>query len=265
MDSLATEDDIEHDEESENEGPATSYTRRPEHEQRLAQVLQLSSEELLETLAVRKHIDPRHIAAEVLVTLVRNNYGGSRRVRDATALCLNERLIVVLKHYLRCHPQWYGVMNRSSDAEAEAVSYIQVKLFADQADVCFAEVAFVEFVGMRLLDWLKSQIRLKNSVPSVDALERPDNDDGESLSLVDQVPDDMSLSPEEAVERRQLIEHCRGAIQLLPDKQRTALTLCELQGMTHKQASEVMKLSESSVQKYVKAALTALRTGDWYE
>lgn len=264
MDSPVMAEDVGEDD-ADTEVSHQSYTRRTEHEIQLSQVLRMQREQLLAALAVKHHSNDGYIASEVLVTLVRGSYGTTCSVRDAIALTLHERLIKLFKNFLQCNPEWYSIVSRSSETETEAIAYTRERIFTNRAEVSFAEVTFFEFVRLRLLDWFKSQTRLKNSVQSVDAIERPDDEDGNAISLVDQVEDEFGLSPENALERKQLIERCRGAIYRLPEKQRTALTLCELQDLTHKEAADVMHLSESSVQKYVKAALKGLRNGDWHE
>jgi RNA polymerase sigma factor (sigma-70 family) len=242
-----------------------SYIRRPQHEACLAEIFSMDSDELLARLAIKSYDYPGFIPAEVLVTLARNRYGSSARVRNAIALTLNGRLLIELKAFLNKNLQWYRVMTRSSESEVEAVAYVRERIFRSTVDVSFPEVTFGQFVGTRLLDWFKSEIRLKNKVPSVDAFRPVDDEDGNELSLIEQVVDDVNLSPDGALERKQLIIRCRAAVLRLSDKQRVALSFCVLHEMTHKQAGEIMGLSESSVQKYVKTALAALRSGDWHE
>lgn len=243
----------------------TNYTRRPQHQELLAEVFKMDSDELLARLAIKKYSQPGFIPAEVLVTLARSRYGGSARVRNAIALALNERVVIELRYFLNKNLQWYGVMTRSSESAVEAVAEVQLRIFHSEVEVSFAEVAFRPFVGDRLRDWFKSQTRLKNSVPSVDSLKPADDVDGSQLSLIEQVVDEVGLTPEEKLAQKQLFARCRAAVLRLPEKQRTALILYVMQDMTHKQAGEVMGLEESSVRKYVKSALEALRNGGWYE
>lgn len=242
-----------------------SYQRLPEHELWLAKVFKMDGDQLLAALAIKKHTQSGYIPSEVLVTLVRNGYGGSARVRNAIATVLNERLVIGFKGYLNRNLKWLKVVTRSSEAQVEGVAYVRERIFRSRAEVSFAEVRFGKFIGMRLLDWFKSQTALKNKVPSVDGELAPTDEDGNVLSLADQVPDEVGLGPEAALQQKQLFERCRDAVLTLPDKQRTAVLLCFHQNMTHKEASKVMGLSESSVQKYVTAALNALRDGDWHE
>lgn len=242
-----------------------SYQRQPEHELCLAEVFKMDGDKLLAALAIKKHTQAGYIPSEVLVTLARNGYGGSSRVRNAIAISLNERLVIGFKGYLNRNLKWFKVVSRSSEAQVEGVAYVRERIFRSQAEVSFAEVRFGMFIGMRLLDWFKSQTALKNKVPSIDGELAPEDEDGNQLSLADQVPDEVGLGPEAALQQQQLFASCRGAVLALPDKQRTAVLLCFHQNMTHKEAGKVMGLSESSVQKYVTAALNALRNGDWHE
>ena len=243
----------------------TNYVRRPQHEVVLAEIFRMQSDELVKRLAVKSYAQPGFIPAEVLVTLARDHYGGSARVRREIALTLNERLTIELKSFLNKNLQWYRVMTRSSESEAEAVAYVRERIFRSTVEVSFPEVTFSQFVGTRLLDWFKSEVRLKNKVPSVDAIRPVNDEDGNEVSLTEQVVDDIGLTPEEAAQRKQLVLRCRAAVLLLSEKQRVALSYCVVHEMTHREAGEIMGLSASSVQKYVKTALTALRNGDWHE
>jgi RNA polymerase sigma factor (sigma-70 family) len=242
----------------------TSYTRRPQHEACLAEVFKMSNDQLIAALAIKKYDEPGYIPSEVLVTLARGRFGGCARVRNEVALTLNERLVMGLGIFLNQHLSLHGVMTRSSESAAEAVAYVRERIFRSKVDVSFPEVAFGPFLGTRFLDWFKSQLALKNSLPSIDALRPPQDDDGNELSLAGQVADEVGLTPEEKLERKQTILKCRAAVLRLTENQRTALTWCVVHDMTHKQAAALMGLSESSVQKYVKSALEALRNGDWH-
>lgn len=258
-------DEAEVDIDAEDAESLKSYQRQPEHERCLAEVFKMDGDKLLGALAIKKHTQAGYIPSEVLVTLARNGYGSSSRVRNAIAIALNERLVIGFKGYLNRNLKWFKVVSRSSEAQVEGVAYVRERIFRSQAEVSFAEVRFGMFIGMRLLDWFKSQTALKNKVPSIDGELAPKDEDGNQLSMADQVPDEVGLGPEAALQQQQLFASCRGAVLALPDKQRTAVLLCFHQNMTHKEAGKVMGLSESSVQKYVTAALNALRNGDWHE
>lgn len=239
----------------------TNYVRRPEHEKWLAAVFKMTHDQLLSALAIEKYNQPGYIPSEVLVTLARSNFGGVARVQNAIALALNKRLVLELGRFFHTEINWLGVLSRSSESSVEAVAYVIDRIFRSKVEVSFAEVTFGQYVKMRLLDWFKSEIALKNSAPSVDAITSSSDEDGSGLSLTEQVEDDYTLRPDEALEQKQMVRKCRAAILRLPEKQRTAVTLHYFQEMTHKQIGAVMGLSESSVQKYLKGALSALKKG----
>jgi RNA polymerase sigma factor (sigma-70 family) len=261
------EPDPEPDQDSgeESEVNHTSYERRPEHEAMLAVVFQMTAEEVLAALAVKRHTAPGFIASEVLVTLARAGFGTIYQVRDAIGLALNERIVRILSHFLLVNPEWNAVVSRSSEAKKEAVSFTQLRIFAADARVSFAEVTFKHFVDMRLLDWFRSQTRLKNKVPSVDGLRPPDAEDGEPLSLVEQIEDDVSLRPDEQAELNQLKERSQSALRSLPKKESQAVYFCIECEFTQQEAAWYMKCKDRSVRTYLKSALARLRNGDWYE
>lgn len=260
-----TVDDAEVDIDADDAESLKSYVRQPAHELWLAKVLTMDDDQLLAALAIKTYTQAGYVPSEVLVTLARNGYGGSLKMRNAIAIALNERLVIGFKGYLNRNLKWFKVVTRSSEAQVEGVAYVREHIFRSKVEVSFAEVRFGKFIGVRLLDWFKSQTALKNTLPSIDGELAAKDEDGNLLSLTDQVPDEVGLSPEATLQQKQLFAGCRGAVLSLPDKQRTAVLLCFHQNMTQKEAAKVMGLSESSVQKYVNAALTSLRTGDWHE
>lgn len=254
--------------ESEEENPdhddqeLTCYDRRPQHEQCLAEVFQLDSDELVSRLAIDKYDQTGFIPAEVLVTLARSGFGSGHRVRSAIAEALNRSLLRELRFFIKSHPNWYSVTKRSSEAEVEAVADIRSSIFTSEHEVSFAEVSFRIFVDKRLRDWFKAQARWKNSMPSIDSLAA---DDGDGLSLRDQMEDDPRSRPEELLDLKQLVEQCLFAVARLPAQQRMAITLHVLQDMTYKETGEQMGLDESSFRYHVKSARKALQQGEWHD
>ena len=206
------DEDVDADSEGVDVESLTSYVRRPEHEQWLARVFKMTEEQLLAALVIERYSQPGYVPSEVLVTLARNNYGGRARVRNEIALTLNKRLVSELGLFFHREINWLGVLNRSNVSREEAISYVRLKIFGSGVDVSFAEVSFGPFVKMRLLDWFKSQVALKNSAPSVDAMGAESDEDGSKLSLTDRVEDEFALTPEQALERKQLMSRCRVAI-----------------------------------------------------
>ncbi len=61
------------------------------------------------------------------------------------------------------------------------------------------------------------------------------------------VPDATRLSPERALKDKELGRHIMAAVARLPEEQRTAIVLRELEGLSYKEIAEVMKCSQGTV------------------
>lgn len=66
-------------------------------------------------------------------------------------------------------------------------------------------------------------------------------------------------SPEKTIELKQQTERILEAIDLLPYKPRTAFKLHRFKGLNYREIAEKMRVSESSVEKYMIEALRQLR------
>ncbi|MGN6529547.1 MAG: RNA polymerase sigma factor [Burkholderiaceae bacterium] len=251
----------------EDEQLVTSYDRRPEHQQCLAEVFRMDSDELLRRLAIEGYDQPGFIPAEVVVSLARSRYGaGAARVRNAVALALNRHVIYELAYFVASYPEWYSVVARDSEQAADAVAEVRLRIFSSDKEVSFSEIAFRMFATRRLLDWCKSQVRQKNDMLSVDNLTASAEEAGQP-SMVGELIDESALALEDQLERdehKKLLVRCWQAVKALPEKQRTAVVLYVVQDMTNKEVGEVMQLDESTVRWHVKSALNALRNGDWH-
>lgn len=162
----------------------------------------------------------------------------------------------------------------AAKSERRAITFgdiVQSQVIAMRAAVVAAKLEGVD-VGMQ---WIANTLEGPGHLPDLDeartlggaqALWDNETAEHEAFRVAHPAPpDEVGLSPEAALQQKQLFTNCRSAVLALPDKQRTAVLLCFHQNMTHKEAGMVMGLSESSVQKYVTAALKALRIGDWHE
>lgn len=82
--------------------------------------------------------------------------------------------------------------------------------------------------------------------------------DHEGESLLDQVASDAP-SPESETEARQTLTISMAVIKALPENARRAFVLSRFEGKNYREIAATLKVSESSVEKYVIAALKALR------
>jgi RNA polymerase sigma factor (sigma-70 family) len=257
MDQNNTDDELD-DNESEQVSN-TSYDRPPELESALAWVMAMSEPDLFDALGVKAHATSRFIPSEVLVTLTRLKFG-SPKAQKSVALTLHERIVKVTMWYLRQNPQWAPVIERSSESKKELISDLWVKLMATRALVSFAEVRFLPFLESRILDWLKSQLRQKNSVPAAEDLESHVDDNDDPMSLVDMVPDD-AMPVQDQVELKELLQRLELHVLKLPKKFRDAVYYCFELEITQEEAAKLMKCSARSVRTYLNKALDLLRKG----
>lgn len=64
----------------------------------------------------------------------------------------------------------------------------------------------------------------------------------------------------DAVERQELAEAVRRAVEALPDHQREALILHRFAGLSHREIAAVMEKSESAVESYITRGYASLRS-----
>lgn len=259
MDQNNTDEELD-DIRSEQESNKT-YDRPPELEGALVKAMAMPVASLLGAIQVRAHTSPQFIPSEVLVSLVRLKFG-SPPVQKAVALALNERIVRVTRWYLRKNAEWLPVIDRSSESLKELVNDLWLKLLGTRAAVSFAEVRFLPYLECRILDWLKSQLRIKNSVPAAEALEAPTDEDGATMSLVDQVPDDDVMPVQDQVELKQLLRGVERQLLKLPKSLRDAVYYCYELELSQEDAAKLMKCSDRSVRTYLKKALEVLRKGE---
>ena len=85
--------------------------------------------------------------------------------------------------------------------------------------------------------------RKKSSEPFVPLLDRPhDHDDGEAHQFRDWSP-----TPEEAANKKELIEKVTGALAKLPMDYRLVLTLRDVEGLSTAETAKILKLSAAAV------------------
>lgn len=79
--------------------------------------------------------------------------------------------------------------------------------------------------------------------------------------LMDEVPEriDTALRPEQALASQQTIGRIESKIAALPERQREALSLCALEGMTNIEAAEAMDVSVRALESLLARARRALK------
>jgi RNA polymerase sigma-70 factor (ECF subfamily) len=71
--------------------------------------------------------------------------------------------------------------------------------------------------------------------------------------------EDTRLSPERMLEQKELAEAIQKAIDELPEEQRVALVLCDLEGLSYKEIAQILGCSVEAVKSRLFRARSALR------
>ncbi|MGH9295397.1 MAG: sigma-70 family RNA polymerase sigma factor, partial [Acidimicrobiales bacterium] len=86
-----------------------------------------------------------------------------------------------------------------------------------------------------------------------------DGQGGEELCLVDLIPADVDTDPESRLLHEEQLAALHSAVARLPERQRAAITLHLLDGLTQKQIGAMLGVSNSRVCQIEASALQALR------
>lgn len=108
-----------------------------------------------------------------------------------------------------------------------------------------------DFRGARFTTWLyRVLVNL-----SIDRKRRP------AMAPLDDVddPPDPADSAQQSLERAQLSSRVAAAVAELPERQRAALTLCFYEGLSNREAAEVLSLTPGAVESLLVRARRTLR------
>jgi len=98
------------------------------------------------------------------------------------------------------------------------------------------------------------------SLLSLDAPLSMFGQDDELLTLRDLLEDQVTVSPAEAMEKKELLATLSSAIEYLPKREQILLSLYYVEELTMKEISKIMEVSESRVCQLHTQALARLRT-----
>jgi RNA polymerase sigma-70 factor (ECF subfamily) len=142
----------------------------------------------------------------------------------------------------------FGDSSTARDIAQDA--YLRVWRFAHEAPVDDARALIFKAAANLAANEFKARRRFRaNHVEGPAA---------SSEAHVETVPTDAP-SPERAECARQDWEVCRKAIASLPEKARRAFVLSRFEELTYREIAERLRVSESSVEKYIILALKTLR------
>ena len=97
--------------------------------------------------------------------------------------------------------------------------------------------------------------RARHAAQSLDALAQPDDSDAAGV----QVADTRAVDPSSKAAERELQERIQMAIQALPEAQRTAVILCQFEGLPYEEIAEVLHCSVSAVKSLLHRARQTLK------
>jgi RNA polymerase sigma-70 factor, ECF subfamily len=104
--------------------------------------------------------------------------------------------------------------------------------------------------------------RARHAAQSLDALAQPEDGDEPGTQLADA----RATDPAHEASERELQEKIHGAIQALPDAQRTAVILCRFEGLAYEEIAGVLHCSVSAVKSLLHRARRTLKEDlrGWY-
>lgn len=235
----------------------------PKHQASLEQLIKLPDQEIRKRITIENHKDADFVDAEVIVTLVRMRFGQKSGLLDAAAAALTKRMNRLAGKYFKMYPQWETVVNASSETLAETTMSAWEALLADEEDVSFAEVRFLPWMERRILDYLKSQITLKNSMPSYDAMTVED-EEGNETGLENLLAADEEDTPEAEFDRKKLSDDLFALMMTWEEGVRQAVYFRLEFEYDWKLVAELLQTSIPTARKYYKIGIERLN-GAIYE
>jgi RNA polymerase sigma factor for flagellar operon FliA len=112
-------------------------------------------------------------------------------------------------------------------------------------------------LGVEVADLRELLSELSVVIVSLDSA--PIDDEGDAVSLAETIPDHGSPDPLEAIENKETIGALAAAIDELPERERLVVSLYYHDGLTMKEISQVLGVTESRVSQLHTRAVLRLR------
>lgn len=84
---------------------------------------------------------------------------------------------------------------------------------------------------------------------------------GSETTFLDQLEDEQVASPEQSLDRKQLVEHLAGMLDRLSEKERLVVTLFYYEEFTQKEIAGILELSEGRISQLHSQAIVKLKAG----
>jgi RNA polymerase sigma factor (sigma-70 family) len=236
--------------------------RDPKHEASLNTLIQLLPEHIHRLLLINDHHNSEYIASEVLASLVRARYGVQSDLLGLITRALHRRVIIGIHACIRRNETLRTLAIDNSELVQDTASYFWEKFFEDEQLVPNSEVRFGVYLQDRVIDYMRHLLTEENTRESMDTFTSID-EEGNSSSYIDTVPDDLNDSPEINVMRLQDQSRLMSALVNLPQKERNAfyfrveckydwVKVAELLGCSIPKARDLLNLSIEKLQGALK-------------
>ncbi len=116
------------------------------------------------------------------------------------------------------------------------------------------ESAFYTWIYRIALNTARNWLATRRRQPML--LDAAENEDGETFSVDDNLTD--YATPESAVVGREIVDTINQAIEDLPEDQRTAIVLREIEGMTYEEIAQIMQCPVGTIRSRIYRAREAI-------
>ena len=149
---------------------------------------------------------------------------------------------------------------RSVRARAREIEAAQAKL-EHELQRAPTEAELAKKLGMDEDDLQSSLLEIANSsVYALDELWAISDSSGDSVSLLDTIPDDSASDPQEALDSSEVKDRLADAIGSLPEREQLVVALYYYENLTLREIGEVLGVTESRVSQLHTKAVMRLKT-----
>ncbi len=149
---------------------------------------------------------------------------------------------------------------RSVRARAREIETAQAKL-EHQLQRAPSEQELADKLGVSEADLQSSLLEIANSsVYALDELWAISDSSGDSVSLLDTIPDDSATDPQQSLDSGEVKERLTEAIGTLPEREQVVIALYYYENLTLREIGDVLDVTESRVSQLHTKAVMRLKT-----